>query len=171
MIDETRKAFLTTIEMLEDGIAKIPDDQWRNGTEWYLVPACVTYHIIMGLEWFITTLPPREHIEQRRFKLDESTPADEMPDRSTTIEDLAWITGRIEDWFSQWSQEATDDKGNASRMQKALYFLRHTQHHIGEFSTAVRLLHQKHPTWKFPNAKIMSLILEADGPKPPKNYP
>lgn len=165
MIDETRKAFLTSIEMLEDGIAKIADDQWRSGTEVYLVPAYIAYHIMMGLEWFVTTLPAKEHIETRRFNLDESTPVDEMPERRAALEDLAWITERVENWFSQWLREATDGKANASRMEKTLYFLRHTQHHVGEFSTAARLLGQEHPTWKFRNIKNMSVILEADGPK------
>ena len=169
MIDETSKAFLTTIEMLEDGIAKIPDHQWRNGTEAHLVPVRIAYHIIMGLEWFVTTLPAKEHIERRRYKLDESALVNELPDRKVLLEDLAWVTDRIQDWFSQWSREATDGKGNAARMEKALYFLRHTQHHVGEFSTAARLLGQEHPTWKMRNIKSMSVILEADGPKSSKS--
>lgn len=168
MIDETRKAFLTTIEMLEDGIAKVPDDQWRSGTEAHRVPVRIAYHIIGGLEWFVTKLPAKEHIETRRYKLDETAPVDQLPDREVLLEDLSWVTDRVRNWFAEWSEESANGGENAPRMEKALYFLRHTQHHVGEFSTAARLLGLDYPTWKMRNVKSLSIILEADGKKSDK---
>ncbi len=36
---------------------------------------------------------------------------------------------------------------NFTQMEFVLYILRHTEHHLGEFSAAARLLHLERPSW------------------------
>lgn len=163
MIDEIQRAFIASIQMLEDGIHKIPDSRWRHGDQEYLVPVRIAYHIIMGLEWLVSTLPPEEHLRMRRFQLGD-TAIDEMPDRQALLAEITWVTGRVEEWFFAWSCEVADGMDTTFRLKKALYFLRHTQHHIGEFSATARLMQLERPDWEFLQVTDLTLIRNMDGP-------
>lgn len=150
MIGETELAFLASLQMLTEGIEKIPDHLWRQEhSDDYLIPVRITYHIFLGLEWFVSTVPPEEHRKTRRYNLDWTGPVDAMPDRQEMLADLEWMTGRIHEWFAAWMQEAAEGVDSSPRMEKALYFLRHTQHHLGEFCAVARLLQQERPAWKY----------------------
>ncbi len=150
MIDQTRIAFDHTLQMFEDGIQKIPDECWRQGCSDFLIPVRIAYHIMIGLEWFVTVLPEEEHRKTRRYNLNWEGPVQEMPDRQLLLDDLAWIKGRIAQWFADWDQEVAEGKDHTFRLGKALYFMRHTQHHIGEFSAIARLLDLEGPAWIYP---------------------
>ena len=86
-----------------------------------------------------------------------------MPDRQIMLDDLAWITERIHGFFAEWAQHSVDEAKNASRMEVALYFLRHTQHHLGEFSAAARLLELERPAWQFLKRTPVALIKQQVG--------
>ncbi len=163
---EIEHAYLMSIRMLEDGINKVPDAQWRDGVEEHLVPVRIAYHILMGLEWLISTVPPEEHLRTRRFQLQHArhglAPLDTLPDRQTLLDHLVWMTDRVREWCADWDQQAAG-QDSAFRLRKALYFLRHTQHHLGEFSAAVRLLGLERPAWEHLGAKAAALIREAEG--------
>ncbi|MHB9134702.1 MAG: hypothetical protein ACYDBB_26825 [Armatimonadota bacterium] len=150
MINEVKLSFLSSMQMLEDGIRKIPDSYWRQGSDDHLIPVRIAYHTFIGLEWLVTNLPEEEHRRTRRYNLNWQGPVADMPDRQVMLDDLAWMTGRIDDWFAAWEREAAEGVDTTRRLKKALYFLRHTQHHIGEFSAAARLLGQERPAWAFP---------------------
>jgi hypothetical protein len=157
MIDEIKSAFTETLQMFEDGIRKMPDNSWRRGTGDFLIPARIAYHIMIGLEWFVTSLPEDEHRRTRRYNLNWKGPVKDMPDRQVMLNDLAWMKGRIFDWFSNWERESSDSKDRPSTIGKALYFLRHTQHHIGEYSATARLLDVERPTWIYPTSVPSSI--------------
>ncbi len=150
MIDEIAAAFRETLQMFEDGIHKIPDEYWRQGSGDFLIPARIAYHIMIGLEWFVTSLPEDEHRKTRRYNLNWKGPVKDLPDRQVMLEDFAWISGRILEWFSDWERESVEGVEHPFRLNKALYFLRHTQHHVGEFSATARLLYLERPSWIYP---------------------
>jgi hypothetical protein len=50
----------------------------------------------------------------------------------------------VENWFDNWAAAEEDDGGN---LGKALYFLRHTQHHLGELGVIARLVGVEAPDW------------------------
>jgi hypothetical protein len=112
--------------------------------------ARIAYHTMIGLEWFFSNLPEAEHRKTRRYNLNSKGPVEEMPDRQAMLEDLAWMTSRIREWFAEWAQETAAGTDRPFRLKKTLYFLRHTQHHIGEFCATARLLEQERPAWGFP---------------------
>lgn len=173
MINEVEEAFLASIHMLQDGVGKIPDNRWREGCKEYLIPARIAYHILMGIEWFVSNVPPREHIATRHFHdknaAGELAPIETLPDRQQYLEDLSWITDQACVWFSTWKQEEATGINNPFRLKKALYFLRHTQHHIGEFSAVARLMNLARPSWEFLAIRDLSVVLDTDGPKGERN--
>lgn len=164
MIAQLQQSYLDAIEMLEDGIRKIPDDYWCQGSDDYLVPARIAYHIVVGLEWLVTALPPQEHLKQRRYHLGWLAPLDEYPDRPAMLAELTLMTDRVKEWFENWEQEAANGTAHPLNLKKALYFLRHTQHHLGELSAAARLFGLPRPSWKFLSEKAAVLIQAADTP-------
>jgi hypothetical protein len=105
---------------------------------------------MVGLEWFSSTLPEDEHRRTRRYNLDWKGPLDVMPDRQPLLDDLAWVKERIYQWFADWRQEAAEGADGAFRLKKALYFLRHTQHHLGELCATARILDIERPSWIYP---------------------
>jgi hypothetical protein len=144
MIDEARIAFNHTLRMFEDGIRKVPDEYWRQGISDFLIPVRIAYHIMIGLEWFVTPLSEDEHRKTRRYNLNWEGAVVDMPDRRLMLDDLAWMKERIAEWFAE-------GEPRMSRFGKALYFMRHTQHHIGEFSAIARLLDLDGPSWIYPD--------------------
>lgn len=92
----------------------------------------------------------QEHGKTHRYHLKWKGPVEGMPDRQAMLEDLAWMTGCIREWFAEWTRKAAAGTDRPFRLKKALYFLRHTQHHIGEFCAVARLLGQERPAWGFP---------------------
>ena len=151
MIDEIAEAFSQTLRMLEDGVQKIPDSHWRQGHGDHLIPVRIAYHIMIGLEWFVTILPEKEHRKTRRYNLDWKGPVGPMPERRLMLEDLSWINKRIVDWFAEWGRKASEGANDSRQLKKALYFLRHTQHHIGEFCATARLLNLERAAWIYPS--------------------
>jgi len=129
MIEELESAYESTLHMLTDGIEKMPDDVWRKGADQYLIPVRIAYHTIIGLEWLATELPPEEHKHTRRYDLNWMGSVDEMPSREEMLQDIQWIRGRIDRWFEKWAQAEAGSQGGEERLGKALYFLRHSQHH------------------------------------------
>jgi hypothetical protein len=150
MIDEIDSAFNNTLQMFEDGIRKTPDEYWRQGSGDFLIPVRIAYHIMIGLEWFVTSLSEDEHRKTRRYNLNWEGPVNDLPDRKLMLDDLAWMNGQIVEWFADWERELAEDKNDAFRIEKALYFMRHTQHHVGEFSAIARLLDLEGPSWIYP---------------------
>jgi hypothetical protein len=85
-------------------------------------------------------------------------PLDSLPGRQDTLEELDWVTARVREWFADEVADGMEDRAD---IEKALYFLRHTQHHIGEFSTTARLLHLDGPSWIYLNRTPAILIDKA----------
>jgi hypothetical protein len=148
MLEKILDAYESTLQMLEDGIKKIPDNAWRTGTTDYLIPVRIAYHTIIGLEWFATELPWDEHKRTRRYGLNWMGPVDDMPSRQEMLQDIAWIRDRIAQWFEKRSAAGVESEQGQENVFKALYFLRHSQHHIGEFAASARLANAERPGWK-----------------------
>lgn len=163
MVDEIAEAFSDTLQMFQDGIKNIPDTHWREGRGDVLIPARIAYHIFIGLEWFVTALPEDEHRKTRRYSLNEKGPVTDLPDRQVVLDDLAWMTGRIQAWFADWARDVAEGTDRAFRLKKALYFLRHTQHHVGELSATARLLDVERPAWIYPDTVPASIRKKAVG--------
>jgi hypothetical protein len=76
--NELDNAFASTLEMLKDSIDKLSDDEWRSRTDDCFVPIRIACHIIVGLEWLVTDLPPEKHKKARRYNLNWLGPVEEM---------------------------------------------------------------------------------------------
>lgn len=145
MVPELCKAYEDVLWMLEDGIRKTPDERWRSGADDYLIPARIAYHILKGMEFLTNELPSVEFLRTRRFKLDWLGAVDAMPDRADLLEDLAWVREKVMSWLPEAGMEGPE---GTQPVQKALYYLRHAQHHLGEYGIIAHLLGYSEPQWR-----------------------
>jgi len=141
-------AYTDAFWMLEDGIRKMSDDGWRTGPDDYLVPARIAYHLLKSFEWLTNELPREEFLATRKYKLDWLGPVEPMPSREEMLAQLPGLQSKVMDWLVEAGQLAASDPLAQQKTEKALYFLRHTQHHIGEFSIIARLIYCESPEWK-----------------------
>ncbi len=148
MLNEIRTAYDDSLWMLEDGIRRLPDEKWRQGPDDYLIPARIAYHIFKGLEWLINELPPEEFKRTRRYALNWLDSVAPMPSQADLLADLPWLRGQITIWLDQAEKLDPCSAEGRAKAGKALYFLRHTQHHVGEFSIICRLVGCDSPEWK-----------------------
>ncbi|RPJ36438.1 MAG: hypothetical protein EHM21_19205 [Chloroflexi bacterium] len=147
MISELNNAYESSLGMLEDGIRKISEEAWRSGTDDYLIPVRIAYHMLKGLEWLVNELPADEFKRTRRFNLDWLGPVDGMPGREAMLVEAQWTREQIQAWMGRWEQIDPSSAESCQKLEKALYLLRHTQHHIGEFSIIAHLAHCESPEW------------------------
>jgi len=156
MVTEVERALLTSLQMFRDGIEKIPDEAWRTGPDDYFVPVRLAYHILGGLEWLASRKGMKEHLQSCRYSLDGwKGPVEHLPGRQQTLDELDWVTARVKEWLAE---EAVAERAD---MEKALYFLRHTEHHLGEFAATARLLHCERPAWIYLKRAPASLLEKA----------
>ncbi len=142
MKEELCKAYQDALDMLADGVRKTPIAHWRCGYDDYLAPARIAYHILKGLEWLTNELPRDEFFRTRRFSLDWLGPMEAMPEPDALLEDLEWVRIRVSDWLE------TPRPAGVPPLDKALYHLRHVQHHVGEYGVIARLMGFHEPEWK-----------------------
>jgi hypothetical protein len=140
MNTELCKAYEDTCWMLEDGIRKISDAGWRTGPDDYLVPVRIAYHLLKSFEWLVNELPREEFLATRKYKLDWLGPVEPMPSREEMLAELTGLQRKV----LAWLEKAVEPE----KIERALYILRHTQHHIGELSIIARLIHCESPEWK-----------------------
>ncbi len=148
MLAELSKAFDDAIWMFADGIRKIDDPHWKQGPDDYLIPARIAYHLLKSFEWLINVLPREEFLAFRKYKLDWLGPVEPMPGREEMLGDLDLLRQQVKIWLEEAGHLDPAGPEAGEKVAKALYFLRHVQHHIGEYSIIAHLLHCETPEWK-----------------------
>jgi hypothetical protein len=140
--------------MWHDTIADVPDDHWATGEDDYLIPARQAYHTIMAAERYVSDLPSAEYMATRKYGLDWMGPAVEMPSKRELLSDLEWIQDKTKDWLERTGDEGLLQKETLSPwagervLDRALYLLRHTHHHLGELAAELKRRDIPRAPWK-----------------------
>lgn len=148
MVSIIHAAYRDTLFMFRDFLSKIPDEKWYAGSDDYLIPVRVSYHIFMSLEWLTTRLPREEHLKVRRYGLNWLGPVEVMPSREIMLHDIEWVHELLDGWFAELAECDPSGAESKKRLEKAIYYLRHIQHHIGELSIMSHLYQFDCPEWK-----------------------
>jgi hypothetical protein len=130
------------LKALRQAVRAIPSEHWKEGLDDYLIPARLYYHIILCLEWLPNEKDAEEHKRTRRFNLNWLGSVGAMPDQDTALKDIDWMETHIRNWL------ATTTLPKDEVIARAVYFLRHTRHHLGELSATMRLLGVARPAWE-----------------------
>jgi DinB family protein len=132
-------------DMVRRAIDQIPHAQWRSGERVAgkapVIPARTVYHAIEAAEFYAEQTPdtfPWGH----RFGVDwEAATPDQLPTAAQARAYLDEVQSRVEAWLSGLDDAALLAPDNlfpwtgGTVLDRALYMLRHTQHHVGEINT------------------------------------
>jgi len=141
--DAVAEQFTRTWHVLRAQIDLFPEEKWRRGIDDYLIPSRLAYHLIEAAEFFSGETPDG-FAWGARFGVDwEGARPDQLPTRTQTLGYLDEVEGRVDEWL-----QSMDDSVMLSGhpfpwtgdtvLQRAMYLLRHNQHHIAELNLELR---------------------------------
>ncbi len=140
LIGQFRRSWDTCRNLIE----LVPDQQWQTGADDYLIPVRLAYHIIKAAERYASSLASEEFLRTRRFGLDWQGPAASLPGKDAMLEAVDWMQTQAEKWLTETGddgllqEEELYPHTGQRTLDRALYLLRHNQHHLGEMLAEVR---------------------------------
>jgi uncharacterized damage-inducible protein DinB len=148
--DQFRRAFA----MLRGSIEAFPDEEWRKGDVDLLIPCRQVWHVVEAVEYYLSEYPG-EFKWGHRFDGDwEGTPAGELPSQEGMLAYLDEMASTVEQWLKSLGDEGLlePQKGfswtGTCPLGRALYVLRHTQHHLAMMNTELRRRGIERPKWR-----------------------
>jgi len=139
---------------LSDAVDALDVDAWRRVGPGDLVPARLAVHILETADYYVA--PDLTSFDWGgRFGIDSETASpDEFPCKTALIAYLDEVQRRCVHWIEQLGDEgllAPDhvfhDEGMC-HLDRALYVLRHTHHHLGELFVLLRAWDLSRPGWR-----------------------
>jgi len=139
--------------MLRDAVERFPDAEWRTGEVELLVPARVACHVVETADYYFRA-PGEAFAFGGRFGVDwETGDRASLPDQDQVLAYLEAVWRKGEAWLSLPSELLLEpdpvygDEG-MTRIDRLLYLLRHTHHHVGELCTELRRRGIARPAWR-----------------------
>lgn len=128
---------------MRDALAKCPDDQWRQGDVDWLIPARLAVHAIQACDFYSGENPDSFDWNALGCSWEDSKP-EALPSRDATLEYLDRVVIGVRTWLA--------DLGDAGLLQeekhfpwtgrlimdRAIYSVRHAQHHLGQINAELR---------------------------------
>ena len=145
-----RDQFARAFAMLENAIAAFPDESWREcgGCR----PAGISIHILETVEFYMSGKPAENFEWGHRFGLDwEGAPAPELPNKADVTAYLHDVKDASEQWLIATDLMAAESSyvwTGKSVLDRTLYVLRNTLHHIGQLALALRTVGAEPPEWQ-----------------------
>jgi len=153
IVSSLKEQFRRALKIWRDAVSNIPDDQWKTCEIEYLIPARQVYHMILAAERYASVLSPDEYMRTRKYNLNWLGPVDGMPDKDESLKDIQWIEDKIMKWLDDLGDEGVLAEETLSPwtgdtvLDKALYLLRHTHHHLGELNAELVRRDIPRPEW------------------------
>jgi hypothetical protein len=145
IIESLIDQFGRTWQELRNAVMKTSSEEWRRGTDDYLIPARLAYHILFTADMYATHMGYEEYKPHRKYKLDwENAPVDELPSREALFTLVNETEVTVKQWLIDLGDEGLlrdEDKypwTGERILDRALYALRHNQWHIGELNAILR---------------------------------
>jgi len=142
-------------DMFRGAVRAFPETEWRKGEPDRLAPARLALHVIAPAVFYGEANSHDTSGRAKRLgRAWADAPLDELPDQKET---LAWLD-RIEPPVRRWLCDLGDDDAlapqeefrhtGANRLERAVYLLRHIQHHVGEMNAECCRRGIPRPKWK-----------------------
>jgi len=139
--------------MLRSAISNFPAEQWRAGDDAYLIPSRLAYHAVETAD-FYSRETPEDFPWGQRFGVDW---AEASPEQLPTQEQILAYLDDVQPKLDAWLRKAQDTELMAENtfpwagrtvLERMLYALRHTQHHIAELNLILRQRDLPSAEWK-----------------------
>jgi len=146
--------FARAWETLVEAIHQFPAEQWRTGETETLIPARLAYHLIEAAEFYSGTTS-EGFAWGRRFGADwEGAEPDQLPTQEQVLIYLEETQTRVDAWLRGMADAdllAADSSflwTGSTTLDRALYLLRHNQHHVGELNAELRRRRLPRAEWR-----------------------
>lgn len=154
LTEVVKEQYAAAWSLLSDAATALDIDAWRRTGPGDLVPARLVVHILETADYYVA--PDLASFEWgARFGIDwETARPDELPRKATLIAYQSEVQRRCAQWIDHLGDDgllAPDgvfhDEG-MSHLDRALYVLRHTHHHLGELFALLREWGIPRPGWR-----------------------
>jgi uncharacterized damage-inducible protein DinB len=150
--------------MWEEMIRTIPDDEWTKGDIDYLIPARHLIHVLVCDDAFTGGTTLDQYDGSHLFEVREwGTPPEELPSRDVALAKLADIRVIVGQRLAKLNDAALLEPEELhpwtgkTRMDRLLYVLRHSQHHLGEMNAELTRRGIKAAVWEKEKAAQLGL--------------
>jgi hypothetical protein len=138
---ETADQFERVFAMLRKGIGMFSPSVWRESDTNYMRPAGSVYHLLETIDYYTSGKSADDYPWGHRFNLDwEEKDSEKFPTQEEMMVYLEEMEARVRGWLEQ-ADPTTPEKlhpfTGSTWLGKAIYILRHTQHHVAELGVAL----------------------------------
>ena len=141
--------------MWEEMIRAIPESEWRTGDIDYLIPARHCVHVLLCDDAFTQDIPLDQYDDSKLFDVREwGTPPGELPNKQMALSKIAESREIVRERLEQLDDaillepEKVHPWAGQTRLEKLLYVLRHSQHHLGEINAELTRRGIRAAIWK-----------------------
>jgi uncharacterized damage-inducible protein DinB len=145
MVTALENQFARTWDMWRRLIDNIPEEQWRSGAIDYLTPARHLCHVVVCADFYAGDIGVDRYDWNGLFGGDwEGMAPDELPTKAVALEKLSQVEAVVAAWLQGLDDPALADEETLffwtgpTLLDRLLYLLRHTQHHLGELHGELR---------------------------------
>ena len=144
--------FKRTLKMFRGAALAFPAEEWRKGDIDYFRPAGVAYHVCETIDFYTGDQPADQFPWGGRFGVGwEDSRSSRLPSQEQLLTYLDEMERKLEDWLQQtdlMSPEGAFPYTGAIILGRAMYVLRHTQHHMAQMSLELTRRGYPTPEWR-----------------------
>lgn len=144
--------FGRALGMYRTAAEAFPEEEWRRGDTPYQRPAGLALHIVETIEFYVSDQPAAEFLWGRRFGVHwEAIDSEKLPEQPPLLDYLAEVEEKLELWLAKvdlLAPEAAYPWTGGRVIGRAMYVLRHTQHHLSELSLEPTRRGYPAPEWR-----------------------
>lgn len=133
-------------------VESFPAGEWRAGDSNYQRPAGLAYHVLETVDFYTSDEPADRFPWGSRFDVDwESEDASLLPSQPEVIDYFEEVEAKLSGWIHRLDMTASEEAHpwtGPSALGKAMYMLRHTQHHLAEMCLELDRRGYAGPEWR-----------------------
>lgn len=143
--------FIRTLAMLRYAIEAFSPEEWRKGDTLYQRPAGLSLHIVEAIDSY-SALEPGEFTEDEIVSISwEDKDSSKLPSQERLLAYLDKVEDKLARFIANADLEAEEEMfpwTGSTMLSRALYTLRHIQHHLADIGMELHIRGLKAPDWQ-----------------------
>lgn len=152
IIQALSNQYQRTLLMFREAVKAFPPEQWRVVENYYPRPAASAYHTLETIDFYSSGKTSDEFPWGHRFGVKwETKDYERLPSQKQLLNYLDEIEAKLTDWLEQMDLSAPERNYSwtgETRLEHAIYVLRHTHQHTAELSLELHHRGFNSPEWE-----------------------
>lgn len=152
IIQALSNQYQRTLLMFRGAVKAFPAEQWKIVENYYPRPAAIAYHTLETIDFYTSGKSSDEFPWGHRFAVEwETQDFERLPSQQQLLTYLNEMETRLIDWFKRldiFAPEKTYAWTGETRLEHAIYVLRHTHQHTAELSLELHHRGLNSPEWE-----------------------